>query len=65
MSVALGLVAIVMLIFFLAAKELLSAGLGPRRALVARTLNIGIVPFMMLFLLIIALNIVNILGFWG
>ncbi|MBI4302907.1 MAG: hypothetical protein HY665_01005 [Chloroflexi bacterium] len=63
MSATFGLMVIILLIAFLAAKELVGARRGQRRDAIARSLNVGIVPFILVFSLIMAVNIfVSLLG---
>ncbi len=49
----LGLAAVLMLISYLAAKEILSASFSPRLQMISRRLNIAIVPLILVFAAII------------
>ena len=61
-SAALGVLAVVALIAFLAAKELLSASPSSRFKLLGRSLNVGIVPLIMVFGVIAITKIVEVLS---
>jgi hypothetical protein len=52
----------ILLITFLVSKELLSASNGARKKLIARTLNISIIPLLISFTVVVALKVVEILG---
>jgi hypothetical protein len=65
---AMGLVAslsvfgVILLITSLVSKELLSASNGPRKKVIARALNISIVPLLLSFTVIVALKVIEILS---
>lgn len=53
---------VVALIVFLTAKELAGASLSPSHQLIARFLNVGILPLIMAFAVVIAVKIAEILA---
>ena len=55
----LGLAAVLMLISYLVAKEILSASFSPRLQMISRRLNIAIVPLLLVFAAIIGDKIVE------
>ncbi|MFC1963320.1 hypothetical protein ACFLVL_01705 [Chloroflexota bacterium] len=61
-SAACLLIMVVMLLIFLASKELFGAKRGYRRNMLTRALTVGIVPFVIVFALSISTQIVNILA---
>lgn len=61
-SALLGMAATLMLISYLAAKEVLSASFSPRLQLIARRLNIAIVPLLLVFAAIVGGEIANALA---
>ena len=58
---SLGLVAVIALIGFLGMKELATAGKGVRQRLFARSLNVGIVPLIIVFTVIAAMRVLEVL----
>jgi sulfite exporter TauE/SafE len=58
---AFGLVATLTLIAFLVVKELASSGNDARLQTLARILNVGIVPLLMVFVAIVAAKVVEVL----
>jgi len=58
----LGIVVSIVLVSFLATKELASSSEGPRHRLIARSLDIGIIPLIMAFAVIVVMKIAEILG---
>lgn len=58
---AFGLVATLTLISFLVVKELASSGDDKRLQILARVLNIAIVPLLMVFSAIVAVKVVEVL----
>jgi len=61
-GMALGLVAVIALIAFLGARELANASEGSTHRLLAKSLDIGIVPLIIAFAMIIAMEMVEILA---
>jgi len=61
-GMALGLVAVIALIAFLGARELANASEGGTHRLLAKSLDIGIVPLIIAFAMIIAMEMVEILA---
>ena len=61
-GMALGLVAVIALIAFLGIRELATASEGGTQRLLAKSLDIGIVPLIIAFAMIIAMEMVEILG---
>ena len=61
-GMALGLVAVIALIVFLGVRELATASEGGRQRLLAKSLEIGIVPLIIAFVMIVAMEIVEILA---
>ncbi len=61
-SALLGMAATLMLISYLAAKEVLSVSLSPRLQLVARRLNVAIIPLFLVFAAIVGGEIANALA---
>ena len=57
-----GVAAIVGLIVFLVTKELAGASLAPRSQLTGRLLNVPIIPMCMVFGVIVAVKIAEVLG---
>ena len=53
----LGLAAVLMLISYLVAKEMLSASFSPRLQLISRRLNVAIVPLLLVFAAIVGSKI--------
>lgn len=53
---------VVALIVFLTAKELVGASLSPSHQLIARFLNVGILPLIMAFAVVVAVKIAEILA---
>lgn len=60
--VSAGIVAMLFLIGLLSSKELLGAASGDKRKLVGRYLNIGIIPLVISFCIIVALKVAEILA---
>jgi len=60
-GMAVGLVAVIALIAFLGVRELATASGGGRQRLLAKSLEIGIVPLIIAFVMIVAMEIVAIL----
>jgi len=60
-GMALGLVAVIALIVFLGVRELATASEGGRQRLLAKSLEIGIVPLIIAFAMIVAMEIVEVL----
>ena len=61
-GMALGLVAVITLIAFLGVRELAAAGDNGSHRLLARSLDVGIVPLIIAFAMIVAVKIVEILS---
>ena len=61
-GLALGVVAVVVLIGLLSAKELSSASGNSTHRLLARSLDVGIVPLAIAFAVIVAVKVVEILA---
>ena len=61
-GVALGLVAVVALVAFLCVKELAAASGGSSQRFLARSLDVGIVPLIIAFGMIVAMKVVAILA---
>ncbi|MBA7506256.1 hypothetical protein ES706_04937 [subsurface metagenome] len=61
-GMALGLVAVITLIAFLGVRELATASRGGTQRLLAKSLDIGIVPLIIAFAMIIAMEMVKILA---
>jgi len=61
-GMTLGLVAVITLIAFLGVRELATASEGGTQRLLAKSLDIGIVPLIIAFAMIIAMEMVEILG---
>ena len=59
---AIGVVAVVMLVSFLATRELATASEGPRFKRLGRYLNVGIIPLLMVFGMIVVMKISEILS---
>jgi len=57
----LGLIAVVCLIALLTTKELVGAGEGPKRSFLTRFLDVGIVPLIIVFAVIVITEVVGIL----
>jgi len=62
LTVTISVAAVVTLIAFLTTKELASASLSPSSHLTARFLNVGILPMIMAFAVIVAVRITEILS---
>lgn len=60
--VSIGVVAAVTLMVFLISKELASASLSPSYQLTARFLNVGILPMVMAFAVVVAVKIAEVLA---
>jgi hypothetical protein len=60
-TTSIGILCVILLIGFLTSKELLNASGGERQKLLARSLNIGIIPLLISFLVIVCLKVVEIL----
>lgn len=60
-AVSLGLIAVLVLISFLVAKELASADGHPRLQRLSRLLNVAIVPLLMVFTAIVVAKVVEVL----
>lgn len=58
----LGLAAVLMLIGYLMAKEMLSASPNRRLQLVARRLNVAVVPLLLVFAAIVGSRVAEVLG---
>ena len=61
-GMALGLVAVITLIAFLGVRELATASGGGTQRLLAKSLDTGIVPLIIAFAMIIAMEMVKILA---
>ena len=61
-GMALGLVAVIVLIAFLVVRELATASESGRHRLLAKSLEIGIVPLIIAFVMIVAMKVVEILA---
>ncbi len=60
-SALLGLAAVMMLITYLAAKEMLEASSHQRSRLLARRLNVAVVPLLLVFATIVGSRIAHVL----
>ena len=58
-AAGLGLIAVLVLVSFLVAKELSSAGDNPKLRRLSRSLNVAIVPLLMVFTSIVAVRVVE------
>lgn len=58
----LGIAAVVILILFLITRELATASDGPRFKLLGRHLNAGIVPLLIVFGMIVAMKVMEVLS---
>lgn len=58
---AVALVAILVLLFLLIQKELASSAAGTRFRTLTRVLNIGIIPLLMAFVVVVAVRVAEIL----
>ncbi|MBI1884979.1 MAG: hypothetical protein HYS09_01475 [Chloroflexi bacterium] len=58
----LGMAAVIMLIAYLAAKELLNASPSPTMQTAARSLNVAVIPLMVVFATIVATRVMDVLG---
>lgn len=56
-----ALVAILVLLFLLIQKELASAATGTRSRMLGRVLNIGIIPLLLAFMVVVATRVADIL----
>ena len=61
-GMALGLVAVIALIAFLGVRELAAASESSRHRLLAKSLEIGIAPLVIAFVMIVAMKVVEILA---
>ena len=61
-AAAISIGAVVILIAFLATKELAGAGISPSPQLTAKFLNVGIVPLIMVFAVIVVVQIAEVLA---
>ena len=61
LTAAISIAVVVALIAFLSTKELASANLSPSSQLTARFLNVGILPMIMAFAVIVAVEVARIL----
>ena len=61
-TAGIGAAAVVALIAFLTTKELASASISPSSQLIARFFNVSIVPMIMVFAVIVAVNIAAVLS---
>ena len=57
-----GIVAVVTLAGFLCTKELITAGRGSTQRILARSLDVAIVPLVIAFIFIVAVKVVDILA---
>jgi len=62
LAATVSVAAVVALIAFLTTKELAGASLSPSSQRTARFLNVGILPMVMAFAVIVAVKIVEVLG---
>ena len=62
LATILSLVGVIMLISFLISKELLAANSGGGQKLISRSLNIGIIPLLMSFGVIVVLKVAEVLS---
>ena len=61
-AASLGIFGVILLIGFLTSKELLASGSGNRQRFLGRSLNIGIIPLLMSFVVIVGLKVIEILS---
>ena len=61
-GMVLGVVAVIALIVFLCAKELASASESKSHRILAKSLDVGIVPLIIAFAMIVAMKVVEILA---
>lgn len=61
LGLLLGLVAMICLIVLLATKQLVSANAGPKQSFLAKSLNIGIAPLIIVFAMIVVMKLVVII----
>ena len=62
MANIMGMIAAVCLIGMLATKELVSATTGTRRNVLSKTLNIGIVPLVIIFAVVTIMKVIEVLA---
>jgi hypothetical protein len=62
LTATISIAAVVALIGFLTTKELISASLSPSSQLIARFFNVGILPMVMAFAIIVAVKIAEVLA---
>jgi hypothetical protein len=62
LTATISIAAVVALIGFLTTKELVSASLSPSSQLIARFFNVGILPMVMAFAIIVAVKIAEVLA---
>jgi hypothetical protein len=62
LGTGIAIFAVLMLIGFLAGKELLGASSGNKQKLIARSLNISIIPLLIGFIVIVGLKVAEILA---
>jgi hypothetical protein len=62
LGTGIAIFAVLMLIGFLAGKELLGTSAGNKQKLIARSLNISIVPLLIGFVVIVGLKVAEILA---
>jgi hypothetical protein len=60
-TAALGIVAVIALVALLISKEVVGSTGGPRQQVLARALNVGIVPLLLVFVTVVATRVVQIL----
>jgi hypothetical protein len=61
-AIAVSLVAVIALVVFLCAKELAAASSGSSPRFLARSFDIGIVPLVIAFIMIVAMKVVEIIA---
>ena len=61
-SALLGLAAVLMLITYLAARELLGATASPRLQMLSRRLNVAVAPLLFVFVVIVGSRVADVLS---
>jgi len=61
-GVALGALATLLLIFLLAAKEIVTTNAGRKLAILGKSLDMAILPLLMTFMLIVAFKVLEVIG---
>ena len=62
LSALLGLAAVLMLMTYVGARELLGASANQRLRTLARRLNVAVIPLLVVFMFIVATKVADVLG---